>query len=273
MQVITTERLPIKMWLDTIEDGALEQAKNLANLPFAYKWVAIMPDAHGGYGMPIGGVLATQEVVIPNAVGLDIGCFTGETKIPLLDGTQKTLKELTDRTDPFWVYSIDENYNLVPGKAIAVKTRKDADLVEVVVSGDESIVCTPNHLFMLDDRTWCEAYNLKPQDSLMPLCRTIYRTYVGDGKNYTTTPMGEYVPTSKQVGEYIYGGQTRYTCNICSLEIKGAVALDLHKRYKHGKHSVISVTPIDGKDTVYCLQVEDYHNFWLSAGAFVCDYK
>jgi len=48
--------------------------KNLANLPFAFKHIAIMPDSHQGYGMPIGGVLATKGVVIPNAVGVDIGC-------------------------------------------------------------------------------------------------------------------------------------------------------------------------------------------------------
>lgn len=64
----------IKLWLDDIEEGALAQAYNLAKLPFTFKHVAIMPDAHQGYGMPIGGVLATKHVVIPNAVGVDIGC-------------------------------------------------------------------------------------------------------------------------------------------------------------------------------------------------------
>ena len=73
-RVISTEKAPIKLWLDEIEDGALRQAKNLANLPFIFKHLAIMPDAHEGYGMPIGGVLATNSVVIPNAVGVDIGC-------------------------------------------------------------------------------------------------------------------------------------------------------------------------------------------------------
>jgi len=72
--VITTERIPIKLWLDDIEDGALAQAKNLANLPFAYKHIAIMPDAHQGYGMCIGGVMATEGIVSPNCVGVDIGC-------------------------------------------------------------------------------------------------------------------------------------------------------------------------------------------------------
>ena len=74
MMVIDTERIPIKLWLDDIEPGALEQAKNLANFPYAFKHIAIMPDAHQGFGMPIGGVMATQGVIIPNAVGVDIGC-------------------------------------------------------------------------------------------------------------------------------------------------------------------------------------------------------
>lgn len=74
MKVIKEGRLPIKMWLEDIETGALQQAKNLANLPFAYRHIAIMPDCHQGYGMPIGGVMATKGAVIPNAVGVDIGC-------------------------------------------------------------------------------------------------------------------------------------------------------------------------------------------------------
>ncbi|SDL93292.1 tRNA-splicing ligase RtcB [Dendrosporobacter quercicolus] len=68
---------PIKVWLsdeDIIEEGCLEQATNLSNLPFIHKWVALMPDTHTGKGMPIGGVIATDGVVSPNAVGVDIGC-------------------------------------------------------------------------------------------------------------------------------------------------------------------------------------------------------
>lgn len=72
--IIEDEVLPIKIWTDDIEEGALAQAKHLAQLPFAYHHIAIMPDVHQGYGMPIGGVLATEGYVIPNAVGVDIGC-------------------------------------------------------------------------------------------------------------------------------------------------------------------------------------------------------
>lgn len=94
MQVIDTEKAPIKLWLDVIEDGALQQARNLANLPFVYKWVAIMPDSHQGYGMPIGGVLATKGVIIPNAVGVDIGCGMSATKTSLTEIDIETLKRV-----------------------------------------------------------------------------------------------------------------------------------------------------------------------------------
>lgn len=70
----------IKSWCETPEDGAIEQAKNLARLPFVYKQICLMPDTHLGYGMPIGGVMATQDYVVPNAVGVDIGCVDGETE-------------------------------------------------------------------------------------------------------------------------------------------------------------------------------------------------
>jgi tRNA-splicing ligase RtcB (3'-phosphate/5'-hydroxy nucleic acid ligase) len=56
-----------------IEEGALLQMKTASKLPVAVAG-ALMPDAHQGYGLPIGGVLATKNAVIPYAVGVDIGC-------------------------------------------------------------------------------------------------------------------------------------------------------------------------------------------------------
>jgi len=94
MQIITTEKLPIKMWLDDIENGAMAQIRNLANLPFAFHHIAIMPDSHQGYGMPIGGVMATQGVVVPNAVGVDIGCGMCAVKTSLTDMDTETLKKI-----------------------------------------------------------------------------------------------------------------------------------------------------------------------------------
>ena len=93
-KVISTERIPIKLWLSDIEEGALEQAKNLANLPFAFKHIVICPDAHQGYGMPIGGVMATKDVVVPNAVGSDIGCGVCAVKTNLKTPDRNIIEQI-----------------------------------------------------------------------------------------------------------------------------------------------------------------------------------
>lgn len=75
---------PVKSWCADCEPGALAQAENLAKHPALFGHVALMPDAHQGYGMPIGGVVAAEKAVIPAAVGVDIGCgmIATETDIP-----------------------------------------------------------------------------------------------------------------------------------------------------------------------------------------------
>lgn len=86
-------KYPLKVWLKSekdLEASCLEQARHLMQLPFLHKWVCLMPDTHAGMGMPIGGVIAAKDVIIPNAVGVDIGCgmaYVG-TNIPV-----KVLKE------------------------------------------------------------------------------------------------------------------------------------------------------------------------------------
>lgn len=92
LKTITSEKLPIKLWLNDIAGETLTQAKNLANLPFAFRHIALMPDAHQGYGMPIGGVLATEGMVIPNAVGVDIGCGMGVVQTSLSEVSSARLK-------------------------------------------------------------------------------------------------------------------------------------------------------------------------------------
>ena len=91
---IHTESLPIKMWIHDIESEAMVQVKNLANFPFAFQHIAIMPDCHKGFGMPIGGVMATKGVIIPNAVGMDIGCGMVAVKAHLTDIPRKKLEQI-----------------------------------------------------------------------------------------------------------------------------------------------------------------------------------
>ena len=71
---LNDEALTYKAYgLEGIESGAVFQMDIASRLPIAKK-AALMPDAHHGYGLPIGGVLATEKAVIPYGVGMDIGC-------------------------------------------------------------------------------------------------------------------------------------------------------------------------------------------------------
>ena len=73
-RIVNRGMVPYKVWGESeIELGAIDQLRNACNLPVAVKG-ALMPDAHVGYGLPIGGVLATSGTVIPYAVGVDIAC-------------------------------------------------------------------------------------------------------------------------------------------------------------------------------------------------------
>ncbi|MCL1981005.1 MAG: RtcB family protein [Proteobacteria bacterium] len=93
-RVINTEKIPLMLWTDGLEEEALVQARHLANLECAFHHVAIMADAHVGYGMPIGGVLATTGAVIPNAVGVDIGCGMQAVRTDLTGVSIAQLKQI-----------------------------------------------------------------------------------------------------------------------------------------------------------------------------------
>lgn len=69
MQEILLNGTPVKIWARYVVPYAMKEIVNLSTLPFISHHLAFMPDVHGGKGMPIGGVLATKGVVIPNAAG------------------------------------------------------------------------------------------------------------------------------------------------------------------------------------------------------------
>ena len=84
---------PYRQWGDDLEAEAVQQLVNACRLPVAVRG-ALMPDAHVGYGLPIGGVLATRNAVIPYAVGVDIAC---RVKLTVLDLPVDTLREDVSR--------------------------------------------------------------------------------------------------------------------------------------------------------------------------------
>ena len=77
-----------------IEPEAQQQILNTADLPFIYKWVAVMPDCHYGKGATVGTVIATQGAVVPAAVGVDIGCGMIALQTPLKRDDLRELHKL-----------------------------------------------------------------------------------------------------------------------------------------------------------------------------------
>ncbi len=68
--------VPIKMWTKgvPVDEKSKDQLLKTAQMPFIYKWMAVMPDVHVGIGATIGSVIPTKGAIIPAAVGVDIGC-------------------------------------------------------------------------------------------------------------------------------------------------------------------------------------------------------
>jgi len=100
-------------------------------------------------------------------------CFTGDTKVKLLDGTEPTFEELVmkRKTDSLWIYAYDiKQEKIVPAKAINPRiTRLVNELAYVTLDNGETIKCTPDHLFLTRQGTYVKASELKKNMSLMPI--------------------------------------------------------------------------------------------------------
>lgn len=135
---------PFRRWGGDIEAEALQQLENACALPVAVAG-ALMPDAHVGYGLPIGGVLATRRSVIPYAVGVDIACRVKMTifdaPVGLLDGERDRLRKALERETRFGVGSefrdrrqhavIDDDWSVSP----VTKKLKDKAWAQLGTSG------------------------------------------------------------------------------------------------------------------------------------------
>jgi len=97
-------KVPVKIWTSDIEKEALEQVKLLAELPFIFKHVSVMPDVHAGKGSTVGTVYATKDIVIPSTVGVDIGCGMAAVKTPYhvdqLNGKLEQLRKYIENAVP-----------------------------------------------------------------------------------------------------------------------------------------------------------------------------
>jgi tRNA-splicing ligase RtcB (3'-phosphate/5'-hydroxy nucleic acid ligase) len=89
---------PVLSWANhPLSNDETKMARNVASLPFVYKHVALMPDVHLGKGALVGSVLATEDAIVPAAIGVDIGCGMGAMQMPFmadqLDGKLKKIRQ------------------------------------------------------------------------------------------------------------------------------------------------------------------------------------
>lgn len=103
-------------------------------------------------------------------------CFHGETMVPLLNGNERSLRDLSNGVEgeKFWVYGIDiKTGNFIPAQASARLTRKDVETISVHLDNGNVIQCTPDHEFLSRDGNYIQAQNLEVGQSLMALKRMI----------------------------------------------------------------------------------------------------
>ena len=208
-----------KVFTDDIANETISQLTNLLNQEFVSdSQVRIMPDVHAGKGCVIGTTMTLHDKVVPNLVGVDIGCFTGDTKVWLSSCHYESIRDLVGKS--FVVDSFDEEQKcFVYSKAIAVKTRENASLVSVtykskITNNITTVRCTPDHKFLVStdtscnysDVTWVEAKSLVKGMRLV------------------------------SEDDYVY---------------------------------VESVVELQEREDVYCLSVDDTHNFVLDGGVIV----
>lgn len=144
-------KFPVKTWLsgmDKLEESCLEQAYSLANLPFIHKWVCLMPDTHAGKGMPIGGVIAAKDVIIPNAVGVDIGCgmvFTA-TNIKL-----DAIKDITVGTSTIIQSMIGGIMRAVPVGFDSYKQKQKSEVLDTALESMDKYSANPELTHLIDE--------------------------------------------------------------------------------------------------------------------------
>ena len=202
------------------------------------------------------------------------GCFVGETRIPLLDGTRPMISELDGKE--VWVYSATPDGKIVPGRARGRMTKMTTDLVDVILDSGAVVRCTPEHRWMLRSGEYVEAQNIRPGvDRLMPINQArkskTFRSDITIDSLLSVKDDPE--ATNANSAARILGCGRNVVVRV--LREHGFESWDDFVFERGENHKVRAVVPVKLDDSVpvYDLEVDRYHNFALSAGVFVHNSK
>ena len=192
-----------------------------------------------------------------------INCFTGDTKVSLLDGRNLSMLELIDEFKSGksnYVYSFNHTSNKIEPALIkkAWCSGHNAKLLEVTLDNNKIIRCTPEHRFMLRDGSYKEAKYLVENESLMPLYTRLsnkgldgYRLYYEPMENTWHYEHKQFNPNTTRISDVYKPGRIVSWKN----------------------HKVKSIKLLNYTEDVYDLEIDKNHNFALSCGIFVHNSK
>lgn len=199
----------------------------------------------------------------------NFGCFTGDTKIKLVDGTERTFAELAQlpADEVFYVYSVDAQGQIVIGAGRYSRiTRRQAQLVELTFDDGSKVRCTPDHRFMLRNGLWKAAQFLTIDDSLM-------------AGYFDTAPVNARTNDYLRVLQPVTGDVTpalydaHRDANWIPDSTKALAYFEsfdelLNVAATHN-HRVVHIRWLDEQVDVYDITVDEHHNFMLANGCIV----
>jgi deoxycytidine triphosphate deaminase len=199
------------------------------------------------------------ETVLAIAVGKSTyaRCFSGDTKVALVDGRSLTLEQMANaENEIFFGYSIGSMGRVMVTMLENPRFIGRDSLLEITLDNGATIQATPDHLFFTRDGQTLIADDLHPGTSLMPLYRNLRRGY-----EMVYQPSSDVVePTYTLVG-------AERLLNVNGFYNSSAVQTFKEPRFLN--HKVVSVRQLKGEHDTYCLTVPEAGNFALEAGVFV----
>jgi len=195
-------------------------------------------------------------------------CFSGDTRVALVDGSAPTLEEMATRHargELFWGYSIGPRGQLMVTLLDAPRFVARDSLVEVTLDNGKPIRATLDHQFLRRNGRLVSAADLRPGDSLMPLYRDVYRGYETvyetlTGHLYPTHRLADDWNVRHDIYEEVPGRRNSTPETREALSYAGTPGRN---------HRVESVRSVPGEHDTYCLTVPEAGNFALEAGVFV----
>lgn len=255
----TSQSIPYTCWGEDIDAAAHKQMENACSLPVARK-AALMPDAHVGYGLPIGGVLATEGAVIPYAVGVDIACRVMLTVLDMpVDSLRRNTQKLEQALEQNTAFGIgakfkekrrhevmDEDWSITP----LTKRLKDTAWSQLGTSGSGNHFVEYGEFDLLE-----ETQGLPPGKYLALVSHSGSRGPGSQVASYYSDLARQLHPRlPKELSHLAW----------LPMDKEGAEywkAMELMGRFASANHHVIHNSILKSLGTKKLLQVENHHNY------------